>query len=141
MKSVLATILLLTSLHGSAQKPWRLLTKEFDSETYYNISRTEKKGSIISTWYKIVDSGKRLADLRSSYAQFPDFGKAATRLHHTLQKMEIDCDKMQCRTLQIVMYDEKGIALWSHTYNDAQWDEVPPDSMGEAQLRKLCSNY
>lgn len=61
----------------------------------------------------------------------------AKALHH------YDCTQQKWDLSSLVFYDKQGNSVWSETYpisfySSQNWDDVVPDSAGEAQFEMAC---
>ena len=57
---------------------------------------------------------------------------------HNVVLSEINCRKKLAKTKMYVDYDDAGEVLTSYTYNNREWKEIAPGSLGEKLYQKLC---
>lgn len=52
---------------------------------------------------------------------------------------EYDCSEKANKLISIVIYNSKGTVMDSHNLEYSEWDNVTPESIGEAQLNFVCT--
>lgn len=56
-----------------------------------------------------------------------------------LDREEIDCKDRKSKSVQVIRYDSLGAVVSSYTFQNPQWEEPIPASIGEAMIDGLCT--
>ncbi len=106
-------------------------TKYYVKSTY--VSKDNYEGGI-KVWTK---KEKKKATVKKN-------GKTLTYLNaKELQLLVIDCGEKKMKIVSTIVYNSQGKVVDSWTLKDyeQEWDDIVPDSMGEAMLDKTCELF
>ncbi len=98
----------------------------------------DSDGNILKIFNKWVFSNKEV----SNAIQYRRENRLSTRgydkLSHMIYLSEIDCQNQSERMIYLYLYDKDGKSLYSHAYNDPEWNYIETDSNAEALLKAVC---
>ena len=70
-----------------------------------------------------------------------DYSKYITmKAKYHIGKLEIDCNLIKYRTLQLRSYIVSGEPIYSQSWNDyeSEWKDAIPESIAEAMVKRVC---
>lgn len=103
--------------------------------------RIEKNGQVVKTWIKSVfySDDKDINMLRAEYIKQHNVdANQYNNMTHSLNQIEFDCAKKKIRTLQTINYAENGVVIDSYKFENTDWADVIPESIGEQWLEYFC---
>lgn len=132
MRIILLVALITISISSNSMADWIRLT----SDTYFDADTVEiHKPSIISYWSKT----KLTPEIYNQFTQSKKY--KYNKYSHTLTRREVNCSNSTLRFIQSINYSKSGSVIASLDNNYTTFDHVVPDSVGEGELKALCSIF
>ncbi len=130
--------------YNSFSQDWVLMTSSSDGMNYYyNSIRVKKENGIIDTWIKTSFSNNeklkkyRVENIKSRLKNKSRI-KGFESYSYTIYHEKYDCITKRSCIIEYIDYNSKGEKLENVKGTVETWDDVIPDSVGDAILTKLC---
>lgn len=145
MKIALSLIvLLLLSIPTSAQKDsgWRYLGENAYFAYSYNPKRISRPSiNIVKLWIQTylregVTADKIVEDFKKRGLTAPEYKNFA----RAVRLYECNCKIDQMRTIRIITYDSKNDVIDDLKTDQAEWEDIVPDSIAEIIFNTACSD-
>lgn len=132
MKSLLLLIFCSISLIGYSQidNDWILAsqTSNQKSKMYVKSEIVKKEGNEIKIWTKEVSNV--LIENNKKYNN-----------GYVLRLVLVNCTENQFKFINHISYDSKNNMISNDSFEDAKWNDVAPESIGEEIVSKVCELY
>ena len=125
---------------GNADRWVHYGTAEDGSQKYYDKeSITQISPNVIKVWDKgkLSQGAKEMIMERRKQTNLPVEGW--DKLDHVVLVREIDCTKKTSTTTRVEDYNDKGQKFYESDFPDARPQQIPPGSMNELLLKKVCT--
>lgn len=135
VKSLLVLVLIFTGV-ANGQGRWELVStdkqgfKYIDAESIIMLS----PGRYLF-WQKFYPVGSIRQEFMGSLKGNPNVDKLA----YIMSRLEIDCSTMMERIHSITYYTDDGNVIWQDIGKLSKWYDLPPESVGEAVLKRICT--
>jgi len=133
----LIILLPVTPVYGSDWVEfWRF---DDGSVFFYNkVNIKHRTKHIVHVWEKGVYSDEgREEDIQSRRKEGLST-EGWDKLSHDLTLYEIDCKKRKYQILSGIIYNTDGSIISSFSFDEPDWDYIPPDTMMDTLRKKVC---
>ena len=130
MKRTITLFILFFTYLNSYSQEWELVATANNGDKYY--MKREKVNSYGNpkVWIKTT--------YKSTY-YYSGNKKIPITNAKSMTLAEYDCSEKANKLISIVIYNSKGTVMDSHNFEYSEWDNVTPESIGEAQLNFVCT--
>lgn len=130
MKRTITLFILFFTYLNCYSQDWELVATANNGDKYY--MKREKVNSYGNpkVWTKET--------LKSTY-YYSGNKKIPITNATSMTLAEYDCSEKANKLISIVIYNSKGTVMDSHNLEYSEWDNVTPESVGEAQLNFVCT--
>ena len=130
MKRTITLFLLFFTYLNCYSQEWELVATGNNGDKYYMKREKVNSYGYPKVWIKTT--------YKSTY-YYSGNKKIPITNATSMTLAEYDCSEKANKLISIVIYNSKGTVMDSHNLEYSEWDNVTPESIGEAQLNFVCT--
>ena len=128
-RTITLFILFFTYLNCYSQE-WELVSSANNGNKYYMKREKVNSYGYPKVWTKTT--------YKSTY-YYSGNKKIPITNATSMTLVEYDCSEKANKLISIVIYNSKGTVMNSYNFEYSEWQNVTPESVGEAQLNFVCT--